>query len=132
MKIKTSELEGAALDWAVASIEKLPNDVLVVVNGKPVVHRKYWGEITELRCEFSTNWAQGGPIIEREGIDLYCNVPSSIAIKNEGWEPSWRARYSRCGYGTEMMHGPTPLIAAMRCYVASKLGDEVEVPDELC
>lgn len=27
--------------------------------------------------------------------------------------------------------GPTPLIAAMRCYVASKLGDEVEVPEEL-
>jgi hypothetical protein len=30
-----------------------------------------------------------------------------------------------------MQHGPTPLIAAMRCYVASKLGDEVEVPKEL-
>lgn len=28
-------------------------------------------------------------------------------------------------------YGPTPLIAAMRCFVASKLGDEVEVPDEL-
>ena len=28
-------------------------------------------------------------------------------------------------------YGPTPLIAAMRCYVASKLGDEVEVPVEL-
>ena len=27
--------------------------------------------------------------------------------------------------------GPTPLIAAMRCYVASKLGDEVDVPEEL-
>ena len=27
--------------------------------------------------------------------------------------------------------GPTPLIAAMRCFVASKLGDEVDVPDEL-
>lgn len=27
-------------------------------------------------------------------------------------------------------YGPTPLIAAMRCYVASKLGEEVEIPDE--
>lgn len=27
--------------------------------------------------------------------------------------------------------GPTPLIAAMRCFVASKLGDEVEIPEEL-
>jgi hypothetical protein len=28
-------------------------------------------------------------------------------------------------------YGPTPLIAAMRCYVASRLGDEVDVPEEL-
>ena len=28
-------------------------------------------------------------------------------------------------------HGPTPLIAAMRCYVTSKLGDEVEIPKDL-
>jgi hypothetical protein len=27
--------------------------------------------------------------------------------------------------------GPTPLIAAMRCYVASKLGDEIEIPENL-
>ena len=27
--------------------------------------------------------------------------------------------------------GPTPLIAAMRCYVTSKLGDEVEIPEAL-
>jgi hypothetical protein len=27
--------------------------------------------------------------------------------------------------------GPTPLIAAMRCYVASKLGDEIDIPEEL-
>jgi hypothetical protein len=25
--------------------------------------------------------------------------------------------------------GQTPLIAAMRCYVASKLGDEIEIPE---
>jgi hypothetical protein len=30
-----------------------------------------------------------------------------------------------------MQYGDTPLIAAMRCYVASKLGDEVEIPKEL-
>ena len=28
--------------------------------------------------------------------------------------------------------GPTPLIAAMRCYVSGKLGDEVDIPEELC
>jgi hypothetical protein len=27
--------------------------------------------------------------------------------------------------------GPTPLVAAMRCFVKSKCGDEIEVPKEL-
>jgi hypothetical protein len=30
-----------------------------------------------------------------------------------------------------MEFAPTPLIAAMRCYVASKMGDEIELPEEL-
>lgn len=121
MKIKTSKLTGPALDLAVHKAK-----------GRNIELHMFWEYRTQNNMfHYSTDWAQGGPIIEREGIDLYCNVPSSIAIKNEGWEPSWRARYSRCGYGTEMMHGPTPLIAAMRCFVASKLGDEVEVPEEL-
>jgi len=91
--MKTSELTGAALDWAVAEIEK------------PI----WWHGKT---YQPSTNWAQGGPIIEREGLTL------------DQWDdyPRWRSGNS---YGT------TPLIAAMRCYVASKLGDEIDVPAEL-
>ena len=119
MKIKTSNLTGPALDYAVASIEKMPKDALSVVNGHPVVLRTYWGEVTELRCEFSTNWAQGGPIIERE----------QITVEYQGWggEDQW------IGYirHDEEIAGPTPLIAAMRCYVASRLGDEVDIPEEL-
>lgn len=65
----------------------------------------------------TTDWAQAGPIIEREGISLtqFSNYPQ------------WTAEhpYSIC------YDGPTPLIAAMRCYVASKLGSTVEIPDEL-
>lgn len=64
---------------------------------------------------FSTSWAWGGPIIEGEGIALYLYGDSE-----------WNAHVG----GRESV-GPTPLIAAMRCYVASKLGDEVEVPEEL-
>jgi hypothetical protein len=64
---------------------------------------------------WATKWEQGGPIIERERIatwgdgDLY-------------WE-------AECGWA--WAKGPTPLIAAMRCYATLKLGDEVEVPEEL-
>ena len=114
MKIKTNTLTDRALDWAVASIEKMPKDALSDVNGHPVVLRTYWGEVIELRCEFSTNWAQGGPIIEREGIDLY---QSGL----------WAAEID----GEHRQEGPTPLVAAMRCYVASRLGDEVDIPEEL-
>ena len=59
----------------------------------------------------------GGPIIEREGI--------GFTQFND--YPQWTAKHPQAVY----FDGPTPLIAAMRCYVASKLGDEVEVPDEL-
>jgi hypothetical protein len=65
-----------------------------------------------------TDWAQGGPIIEREEIEIRTAI-------NGGWMAN-RARTK--GY---FEVGPTPLIAATRCYVASEMGDEVEVPVEL-
>jgi hypothetical protein len=110
MKIKTNELTGAALDWAVAKCEGM------------LAEPWLWGDEQEvlMRYKFSTNWSQGGPIIEREWIDLHC-VNDSL----------WEAECPAPG-GLAMQNGPTPLIAAMRCRVASKLGDEVDVPEELC
>lgn len=70
----------------------------------------------------STNWAQGGPLIEREGVNLRMHTGTDkqpIAFVWVNHTPAHREQ------------GPTPLIAAMRCYVASKLGDEIEVPEEL-
>lgn len=69
-------------------------------------------------CTPSTDWAQGGPIIEREHIGTY-----HFVLPEDGWAASV--------FDDPIYVGPTPLIAAMRCYVASKLGDEVEVPEEL-
>lgn len=103
--MKVSELSGFALDWAVAKCEYQP-----VCDG------------FDDNCpEYSSNWAEGGPIIEREGINL----------DNYGKNPRWSAwtpapeRES----GEAQAYGPTPLIAAMRCYVASKLGEEITVPE---
>jgi hypothetical protein len=98
--MKTSELIGNALDWTVAKC------VGVIYQGPA------W-------TKYSTDWAQGGPIIEREWIDLHC-VNDSL----------WEAECPAVG-GLAMQNGPTPLIAAMRCYVASKLGDDVTLPPEL-
>jgi len=127
MKIKTSKLTDAALDWAVCEATGL-------LAAYPRVRKDFalqWPSTGNQHLHPSTDWSQGGPIIEREGIDLYCNVPTNPAHKDPLWCGSWRARHHRCGYGTNMSHGPTSLIAAMRCYVASKLGAEVEIPNEL-
>jgi hypothetical protein len=110
--MKTSELTGAALDWAVAKceghdvfIKHAPVQVMYTPKGK-----RSWYIYTP-----STNWSQGGPIIERERLLLR---PYGLS-----WECSMG--------GDNWFKGPTPLIAAMRCYVASKLGDDINIPEEL-
>ena len=110
MKIQTSELQGAALDWAVAKCER----VEFTYEDHP--HHEMFD------MHYSTNWAQGGPIIEREGI----NIGSIDALNGPYWET-----HMPYGMSDDFADGPTPLIAAMRCYVASKLGEEIEIPEEL-
>ncbi len=106
--MKTSELTGAALDWAVTKAEGFDHEVTSSEWGM-------WG--------WATDWAQGGPIIEREGIglDQYADYPRWQAFTPAPEQPS----------GQAVCNGPTPLIAAMRCYVASVLGDEIVLPKEL-
>jgi len=117
--MKTSELNGRALDWAVAEAQG---------KAKEWMHDHKIGYVNSA----STDWAQGGPIIERDGIDLYCNTIAQPDHKDPAWQVgSWRARVCSMSRNGHMYYGPTPLIASMRCYVASKLGDEVEVPKEL-
>jgi len=114
--MKTSELEGAALDWAVAKCEKSGVTVVASDGKLRSMPNKPFGD--PVIYSPSTHWAQGGPIIEREDI--------SIMKSTEG---DWHAcnNFSALGH----LHGDTPLIAAMRCCVASKLGDEVDIPEEL-
>jgi hypothetical protein len=119
---KTSELTGAALDWAVAKCEG-PNSVAACYYDEddlPMCR----DEAQHMEWQPSTNWAQGGPIIERERIDVNSKINAGDDIDE------WRA-VKGIGAKTKARYGPTPLIAAMRCYVASKLGDEVEIPEEL-
>ena len=112
--MRTAELTGAALDWVVAKCEGYKISKMHAFDGE----RACMGVIGQSYSP-STKWAQGGPIIEREWIDLHC-VNDSL----------WEAECPATG-GLAMQCGPTPLIAAMRCYVYSKLGDEIEIPEEL-
>ena len=116
--MKTTELTGAALDWAVA---KCWGEV-ALVNGAPWLVTGGLRYVQQRPFNPSTNWAQGGPIIERELINV---------IYMQGSQHWMSTLFQPTLDTTPRSAGPTPLIAAMRCYVASKLGDEVDVPKEL-
>lgn len=69
----------------------------------------------------STDWSQGGPIIAQTSIEI-CHLDNS----------EWRAQLNAKGCGPYCRHyGPTPLIAAMRCYAASMLGEEINISNEV-
>ena len=116
--IKVAEATQLQLNWLVAKVEGkdgvLHDDGItrcIVIAAPSGVYKGTYSP--------SINWALGGPIIERERITIrqWTDMPIIHAYMPHDGAP-WGA-------------GPTPLIAAMRCYVASKLGREVEVPEEL-
>ena len=109
-KVKVSESEGQVLNYLVAKAEGY------FEIGMASVHDGVTDVFYFPQWQPSTDWAQGGLIIEREKI--------AIDWDHDCWNASTDSHPAY--YSAE-----TPLVAAMRCYVASKLGDEVEVPDEL-
>lgn len=126
MKIKTSELTGAALDWAVDEAQ-----------GYGATYLKFWnmgGDKRFTHCKvmrnYSESWEHGGPIIERERLDLNYDV-HWVYDKDDPEDHGERWYATPCGADLNGFYGSTPLIAAMRCFVASKLGDEVDVPKGL-
>ena len=136
MKVKTSELSDVALCYVVCMIEMphlLWGKTIGIHHASPQI---VVPELPEPKCYSPyMSWETCGPIIEREKID------TAYAPDNDGedWYANmyWRGADCVPGYpASETFRcggdGPTPLIAAMRCYVASKLGDEVEIPEELC
>ena len=128
--MKTSELIDAALDWAVAKAlgyTDSPDDSLehgTIWHTEP--DKTPFGRfIDKQRFQPSTNWTIAGPLIERERIDLLGCVYGPAG----DWTAS-RPRERHVGW-RHLATGPTPLVAAMRCLVMSRLGDEVEIPEEL-
>lgn len=167
--MKTSALIGPALDWAVAKCEgktlvffdeyfirngiasgKSQGRVNSMLDFQPLKGKWCWlnslgGGVAIY--DYSTNWSQGGPIIERENITLIRANSQYIEGK---CVPLWFAETDKwvghnitTGYEGEYFdpcfmvdeaggcYGSTPLIAAMRAFVTKKFGDEVEIPEEL-
>jgi len=140
MKHKVAELSGALLDAAVAKAEGLqtvPAAVSFCYILMPFGTTKKYSP--------SRNWSDGGPIIERERIVCWPVTryeeppnPKDWDIERKGWA-ALHPESKGLGYympeggildvgDRDGIFGPTPLIAAMRAYVASKLGDWVELP----
>jgi len=133
MKQNTYTLTGHALNWAVAMAEG--NKVFRPRVGRPEdwsreaydrgeddrwvvrVENPTLAYFVDWTYAPSTSWNQGGHIIEREQM---CVQPS---MKEDDW-------FAALG-DDNFAYGKTPLIAVMRCYVASKLGSEVDIPEEL-
>lgn len=116
MKIRTSELTGAALDWAVAKCEGVDATIYA---GVVRAMKGTFGPV----LAYSTDWSQGGPIIERENIYL-CG---------KRWQGGAWVAVINCpkgGMPRAVKSGDTALVAAMRCYVASKLGDTIDIPED--
>lgn len=146
VEVKTAELIGPALDWAVAKAEGLPVFVMSVADQMAQFQP---GDFTDYERErlwqikkpkvriaeevshhskpcpsYSTDWSQGGPLIDKiGGFELKVWLESTPETKCEAHIHSYE--------GNWIVFGPTPLIAAMRCLVAAKLGDTVQVPKEL-
>lgn len=149
--MKTSKLTGLALDWAVAKCE---GRCLGIMTAKEQAERFDLSDLGDRALEayltalgpklcsidpedgykaqlhnansasYSSSWALAGPIIERERIAVRAYDHDAQAWSAELSISTTQARPS-------FRTGRTPLIAAMRCYVASKLGDTVDVPEEL-
>ncbi len=128
MKHKVSELDGVLLDCAVAEcrVRAGSDDPKwfyrweLISDEKSMIGRAYCSvdayNVAGAQYEPSTDWTDGGPIIQRERISL------DAAHDHVSWMAQSPKRDG------VWVNGPTPLVAAMRAYVASKLGDEVDLP----
>jgi len=114
-EVKTADLIGPALDWAVAQAAGWTASIQPVYTPSKTYYdiRSPSG----LGLSPSKDWSQCGPLIERFRI--------SIIYSDEVCDPcAWTD-------STAAWHATSPIVAACRAIVAAKLGDTVSIPAEL-
>lgn len=124
---EVSELEGAELDYWVAKADG--QEILAKHYELTGVMGDVFDGVFSVRYSPSTDWRQGGPIIEREGIAMWANNIAWIALHPAFAETAYYSNGTIDASSADGYTGSTPLIAAMRCFVASKFG---EVPKRAC
>lgn len=133
VKIRTSELQGVALDYAVAKAQGRA-EIEVFGRNRPTdrgfinVRFNPHPKASTARFDPSENWEYGGPIIESESLWVRESAVAGPAVAHLKWFAYASRQYDG---DRSCYYGETFLIAAMRCFVASKLGSVVEVPEVL-
>lgn len=150
MKVNTSTLTGRALTWSVCkALGYVPARIDGGEHGpthKPAPELEFSHSLilpgASRSVLFSTfdfeTWVGAGPIIEQAGINVmlrYGSLPPNHV--QDVWDALIKPEFystGRPGTGVKkevMSSGPLPVTAAMRCFIASRLGDEVEIPEVL-
>jgi len=139
--MKVSELEGAQLDFWVARADPQSKglrmewrgdhwvgigeidgkDEVIIAGASPGFHaakkvRMLYGRDLMAVYRPSSDWAQGGPLIERE---------EGVITRDDGGNRWYQAEMG-IGSSRRLETGPAHLVAAMRAFVASRFGVEVE------
>jgi hypothetical protein len=133
-EVRTADLTGAALDYITAKAASIPmfemgdnwpgnSAVTEATRVEPAVIRNLVGglyfeaSLRSVRWSPSTDWSQGGPLIEKYKVSV------DVRPLSGRWDAYCSGWINDC---------ESPLIAACRAIVASVLGDTVSVPKELC
>jgi len=121
--VKVSELPDIALCYVICLLEMPKLKWGKTIGIHHASHQVVVPELPVPDCYSPfMNWKMFGPIIEREEI--------GFAKYGEAIIGEWKAVIGATPRGAPY-YGKSPLIAAQRCYVASKLGDTVKIPEEL-
>ena len=117
------DLEGAELDYWVGQVEGIKVDL--IIDDEHLINGCYHLDGNDYAMQYSpsTNWQQGGGLIEKYRVELNTGCTG---------DHHWLATIFN--YGSKTSEGlivakerdKSILVAAMRCIVASKYGDEVE------
>lgn len=106
---------------------------MATANGILEPEPNYWLELytdpdRRYLCESYAAGLNGDAIIDRELISTVFDDDRAVWIATQRAQPD-----SMFGLnGDNYAEGPTRRVAAMRCFVAAVLGDEINIPDELC
>ena len=119
MKYLVSEIQGGQLDAAVAKAEGMKFVLVRTMMDEPGPYKCRVSPSSEVFAP-SSDLAHGGPIIERESIDVHKVDDSHFGARL--WIRVDDDTVTNCDSS-----GPTMLIAAMRAFVVAKLGDEVDL-----